>query len=103
MSLPKGWAKKAFIQAIDIQTGIWRVRIEEGTTVFRIYPYYDEREAEGAGAYACLVVKIDRPSVTKKQLVEAFEGQRRGRPLSIREYEVCYADGKNVYRSKRGR
>ncbi|MEP6673347.1 MAG: hypothetical protein ABJF10_29630 [Chthoniobacter sp.] len=87
LTLPKGWTKKALIQTIDVQTGIWRVGMEKGTTVFRIYPYYSEREAGGSVAYACLVVKVADPSVTRKQLIEAFEGQRRSRPLRTKEYE----------------
>ena len=121
IALPKGWLDKALIQEIQYQTGKWNVEIEDGTTIFRIYPYHDEKEGEKLGGYSCVVVKVNDSFVTVGRLIEAFGGPRRGEtsnltqysvgqsidpsegrrsePLRITEHSVDYPDGRSVHKT----
>jgi hypothetical protein len=54
------WLDKAVVQRIGFQTGKWYVWVDGDTTVFRIYPYFDESEAEKTGGYSCIVMKVDQ-------------------------------------------
>lgn len=99
--LPKGWTQKALIQLIDVQFGKWDVWMEDGTTVFRIYPYFGRSEPKAGVGYSCVVLKVDKPSITVEKIVEAFEGHQSGEPLRVTEYSVDYPDGKSVHISKK--
>jgi len=99
-SLPKGWADQALIQPIYMQTGYWFVTFEKGTSVFRVYPYFDENEGKTFRSFSCVVLKVDSPTVSLEELVDAFEARRTGEPLRIVQYSVSYPDGETVVRVK---
>jgi hypothetical protein len=99
-SLPKGWADQALIQPIYMQTGYWFVTFEKGTSIFRVYPYFDENEGKTFRSFSCVVLKVDSPTVSLEELVDAFEAHRTGEPLRIVQYSVSYPDGETVVRMK---
>ncbi len=56
------------VQRIKSQTGKWDVLIEDGYSVFRIYPYL--RNNEKVSVYQGVVIKIDKANVTRKQFIK---------------------------------
>jgi len=102
LSLPKGWADEALIQRVGGQTGIWDVWGEEGATVFRIFPYFQDIKVRGPIVNCCIVVKIEGPSVTEKQIKEAMEGHQSDKPLKIVEYSITFPNGDSIYISNKG-
>ncbi len=62
------WIKHALVQRIKSQTGKWDVLIENGYSVFRIYPYL--RNNEKVSVYQGIVIKIDKANVTREQFIK---------------------------------
>jgi hypothetical protein len=98
--LPSDWIQAAKIHSIGFQTGIWLVRIEEGSSVFSIYPYHDEKEGARFGGFSCVVIKLDADRLTVDDMIAAFQGHRKGAPLHVIEYSVSYPDGRYFHTSK---
>lgn len=75
------WIDHALVQRIAFQTGVWDVRLEEGHTVFRIYPYMSNREAEHPPYYQGIVIKVDVPRMSAEDLVRAIRRNEKGPAL----------------------
>jgi hypothetical protein len=110
LSLPRGWLQKASIQDIHDQTESLDVRLQAGTTVFRIYPYWrvmtednvrSTDDGTGKPSPSRVIVKVGKPSLTYEKMIEALEGHESGDPVRFVEYAVYYSDGKLVHISKK--
>ncbi|MFC1707186.1 hypothetical protein ACFL59_10295 [Planctomycetota bacterium] len=94
----KDWLDDALVQQIPFQTGHWRVNIENGHTVFRIYPHLAKDEKPKL--FQGIVVKVDKPDVSVEELKATITS--RDGSLHIVEYRV-FGDGIEVYRPREQR
>lgn len=68
------WIETALVQEIDSQKGKWYVHIEEGKTVFRIYPYFNEFSEDDIADNWCIVLKLNQPGISKASFISTFNG-----------------------------
>ncbi len=98
INLPDNWWKSALIQTIGPQSGSWFVWVEEGSTVFRIYPDLDESEGERTGGFTCVVVKVNGDQIVDDDLIEATKGTG-GLNFEVIEYAVHVPGKKSIHRT----
>lgn len=84
----KDWLRRALIQRIDFQTGIWHIHIEPGYTVFRIYPYVSKTNPMPL-AYQGIVLKVNG-TLSEDDLIAAI--RNRSSLVRIDEYDIFAAD-----------
>jgi hypothetical protein len=99
IDLPSGWSGKACIQPVGIQTGKWDVWMEHGASVFRIYPFFDEKEGSQAGGYHCLVLKVIPEGLSVKELIAAFTGKLGRKTVRVVEYALYEPPAKLLQRT----
>jgi hypothetical protein len=90
-----GWLDQALVQVIPFQSGRWTILIEDGYTVFRIYPYLSENAKPRA--YQGMVLKVNG-RLSKEELVAAI--RERNSAVHIDEYEL-FGEGPSVQRYSR--
>ena len=83
-SISKDWMEHSLIQHIESQTGIWHIWIEPGYSVFRIYPYLNEKDPPPS-FYQGIVLKV-KGNLSTRDLLAAI--QSRDPNVSIDEYEI---------------
>ena len=91
------WLQHALIQQIRSQTGLWRVRLEDGYTVFRIYPYL-AKNAPQPSRYLGIVLKVNGDR-SPDDLVHAI--RRRDTAFRIDEYDLFGVGKWSIYRRSR--
>lgn len=91
------WIETALVQEIDSQKGKWYVHIEEGKTVFRIYPYFNEFSEDDIADYWCIVLKLNQPGVSKASFISAFNGLV-SRELTIVEFALHGPKMKSIHK-----
>jgi hypothetical protein len=93
----KDWLKRALIQRVDAQTGIWNILMEPGYSVFRIYPY-QSKDSPQPCVYQGIVLKVNGV-LTVDELLAAI--RNRTTTTRIDSYDVFDADGVGVQRYSR--
>jgi hypothetical protein len=91
------WIETALVQKIDSQKGKWYVHIEEGKTVFRIYPYLNEFSEDDIVDYWCIVLKLNQPGVSKASFISTFNGLV-SRELKILEFALHGPKMKSIHK-----
>lgn len=91
------WIETALVQKIDSQKGKWYVHIEEGKTVFRIYPYLNEFSEDDIVDYWCIVMKLNQPGVSKASFRSTFNGLV-SRELKILEFALHGPKMKSIHK-----
>lgn len=95
----KDWLKRALIQRIDFQTGVWNIWNEHGYTVFRICPYMS-KDSPQPQVYQGIVLKV-KGTLSVKDLAAAI--QSRTPTVTIDEYDVFGGDNVSIQRYSRPR
>jgi len=93
----KDWSKRALIQRVDAQTGIWNILMERGYSVFRIYPYQSEDSPQPC-VYQGIVLKVNGV-LTVHDLLAAI--RNRITTTKVDSYDVFGGDGVGVQRYSR--
>jgi hypothetical protein len=93
----KDWLKRALIQRVDAQTGIWNIPMEPGYSVFRIYPY-QSKDSPQPCVYQGIVLKVNGV-LTIDNLLAAI--RNRTTMTKIDSYDVFGGDGVGVQRYSR--
>jgi len=83
------WLEESLIERVSMQVGIWHVRLEDGHSIFRIYPYLNE--GQEVPYYQGIILKVEGDQVSEKSLVDSIRGE--GPVLIIKEYRIL---GKNI-------
>lgn len=91
------WLKRALIQRIDSQTGIWNILMEPGYSVFRIYPYLSKASPPPC-VYQGIVLKV-KGVLTVDDLLNAI--RNRTVTIKVDSYDVFGADGVGLQRYSR--
>lgn len=92
----EGWLDRALIQHIGFQTGRWRIGIEPGYTVFRIYPFLAEGDSQPR-VYQGIVLKVNG-SLSVEQLLDAI--RLRKTTVVLDEYAL-FGDGISIQKHSR--
>jgi hypothetical protein len=93
----KDWLKRALIQRVDAQTGIWNIWMEPSYSVFRIYPYQSKNSPQPC-VYQGIVLKVNG-ILTVDDLLAAV--RNRTTTTKIDSYDVFGGDGVGVQRYSR--
>jgi hypothetical protein len=93
----KDWLERSLIQRIDVQTGMWHIWIEQGYSVFRIYPYLSKRSLQPS-VYQGIVLKLNG-TLSVDDLLAAI--RKRTPTTRIDSYDVFGADSVSVQRYSR--
>jgi hypothetical protein len=93
----KHWLKRALVQRVDSQTGIWNILIEPGYSVFRIYPY-QSKDSPQPCVYQGIVLKVNG-DLTVDGLLAAI--RLRTTTTKIDSYDVFGGDGLGIQRYSR--
>ena len=89
--------KRALVQRVDAQTGIWNILMEPGYSVFTIYPYQSKGSPQLC-VYQGIVLKVNGV-LTVDELLAAIRD--RTTKTKIDSYDVFGADGVEVQRYSR--
>jgi hypothetical protein len=93
------WLGHALVEAEWGHTGISRIELEAGYTIFRIYPYLAHREPLPR-AFQGMVLKV-RGQLSEYELITAI--RKRDPSVAIDEFLVFGEDGETLRRSDRPR
>jgi hypothetical protein len=93
----KDWLEQSLIQSIEVQTGIWHIRLEPGYSVFRIYPYLS-KESPQPSAYQGIVLKV-KGNLSAEDLLATI--RTRTPTITIDEYDIFGADSVSLQRYSR--
>lgn len=93
----KDWLKRASIQRVDAQTGIWNIQMEPGYSVFRIYPY-QSKDSPQPCVYQGIVLKVNGV-LTVDDLLSAI--RKRTTTTKIDSYDVFGGEGVGIQRYSR--
>jgi hypothetical protein len=91
------WLKRALIQRVDAQTGIWNILMEPGYSVFRVYPY-QTKDSPQPCVYQGIVLKVNGV-LTVDDLVAAI--RHRTTTTKIDSYDVFGGAGVGIQRYSR--
>jgi len=93
----KDWLVRSLIQRVEIQTGIWYIHIEDGYSMFRIYPYLSKGSPQPK-VYQGIVLKVEG-TLSVEDLLAAI--RNRTPTIKIDEYDVFGANSVGVQRYSR--
>jgi len=96
MAKDNAWLEHALIQRITVQTGIWFVELEDGYSVFRIYPYLSIGEPTPA-FHQGIVLKI-KGNKGISDIKDAIH--KRMKSVVIDEFDV-FGNGISIHRYSR--
>jgi len=98
IELRENWWERTLVLPVGVQTGVWYVWIEAGTTVFTLHPGCVEDEGDNLCDFDCVVLKVDAPRLSTEDLLAAFQG-RGEKALHAVEFSIHGPERESVHKA----